>query len=94
MINKVTLRRAAMAGLAALALGAAMVGTTEPASAWWGGGWHHGWGWHGGWGWHPGFYHGAWGYGGWHGGWGYGGWGRVCPPGWHVGYWGHRCWPN
>ena len=81
MINKLTLRRTAMAGLAALALCAAMVGTTEPASAWWGG-WHHGWGWSHGWG----YYHHGW-YGGW-------GWGRACPPGWRLGYWGHRCWPN
>ena len=81
-MTKLTLRRAAVAGIAALALGAATFSATEPAAAWWGG-WHHGgWGWHHGWGWHPGFYHGGW------------GWGRACPPGWHLGYWGHRCWPN
>jgi hypothetical protein len=90
MLNKITVRRAAMAGLAALTLGAAVVGSIEPASAYWvhpgwGGGWggyHHGWGYF-----HRGWYGGGWGYGG-------GGWGGVCPPGTHLGYWGHRCWPN
>jgi hypothetical protein len=82
MFNKTTLRRAAMAGLAALTLGAAVFGSIEPASAHW---YHPGWGWGGGWhhGW--GYYHrGYW--GGWYGG--------VCPPGFHLGYWGQRCWPN
>jgi hypothetical protein len=87
MMNKTTLRRAAMAGLAALTLSAAVFGSIEPASAHWfhgGWGWHHGWG--GGWGWrHAGY--------GWGGGWGWGG-GPVCPPGMHLGYYGHRCWPN
>jgi hypothetical protein len=80
MLNKTTLRRAAMAGLAALTLGVAVFGSIEPASAHWfhgggWGGWHHGWG----------FYHrGYWG----------GGYGGVCPPGYHLAYWGHRCFPN
>jgi hypothetical protein len=84
MLNRQTVRRAAMAAVAAITLGVAIVGTTEPAAAWWHGGWgwHHGWGWGG---WHAGF----WGYGP---GWGYG-W-RACPPGMHLGPYGHHCWPN
>jgi hypothetical protein len=96
MLNKAIIRRVAFAGVAALTMSAALVGTTESASAWWHGGWGwHGGGWHGGgWGWHGGWggYHHAWGYGwGWRPG--YYGWG-VCPPGTHLGYYGHHCWPN
>jgi hypothetical protein len=75
MVGKVTLRRAALAGLAALALGAAVFGTIEPASAWWNGGWHHGWG----------YFHHGWYGGGWYGrvcppGWHLGYWGQRCWP--------------
>ena len=83
MLSKITLKRTAMVGLAALALGAAVFGSIEPASAHW---FHGGWGWHGGWGYH------GWGYfnRGYWGGYG----GGVCPPGYHLGYYGGNCWPN
>lgn len=77
-----TASKAIIASVAALALGASLIATTEPASAQWhggGGGWHGGGGgWHGG-GWHGG----GWG-GGWHGG------GGV----WHNGYWRGGYWNN
>jgi hypothetical protein len=96
MLNRNTARRATMAALAAITLSLAVVGSSEPAAAWWHGGWgwhggwHHGWGWGGGWRahyWGPGY---GFGYG--YGGYGYGG--PVCPPGMHLGPWGHHCWPN
>ena len=54
-----------VAGLASLAMAAAVVLPATPAAAQWRGGWHgggwHGGGWHGGgWGWHGGGWHGAW----------------------------------
>lgn len=53
-------RKLSLAGVAAIALGAAALAPTS-ASAEWHGGWHHGW--HGyGWGWGPRYYHGAYGY--------------------------------
>ncbi len=64
--------KAVVAGVAALALGASLVATTEPAAAagavvWHGGGWHGG-GWHGGGGvWHRGYWRGGTWYGGWWG---------------------------
>ena len=70
--------KAVVASVAALALGASLVATTEPAAAQWhgGGGWHGG-GWHGG-GWHGGGWHGGgrgvWHNGYWRGGRWYGGW--------------------
>jgi hypothetical protein len=88
MLNSKKARRATMAALAAITLSLAVVGSSEPAAAYWyhgGWGWHHGWGWGGGWRahyWGPG-----WGYG-----YGYGG--PFCPPGMHPGPWGHRCWLN
>ena len=97
MVITQTLRRAALAGVAALSLGAAVVGTTEPASAHWhggGGGHWHGGGWHGGWhggGWHGGWHHGY----GWGGGYGYGyGWGGCgAHRAWVPGPWGwHWAW--
>jgi hypothetical protein len=75
-----------VAGLASLAMAAAVVLPTSPASAGgWrmgGGGWHGG-GWGGGW--HGGGWHGGW--GGWHGGWA----GRGV---WHPGYWRGGYWYN
>jgi hypothetical protein len=71
--------KAMVAGVAALALTASLVATTEPAAAQWHGGWHGG-GWGGGW------HGGGWG-GGWHGG-------GVWHPGywrsgvWYNGWWG------
>jgi hypothetical protein len=69
MLRGLSVRRFILGGLAALSLSAGVVASTEPASAWWHGG-YGGYGWHGGWG-HPG-----WGYGyrrwGWGGGYGYG----------------------
>ncbi len=70
-----TVSKAIIASVAAVALGAALVATTEPAAAQWrgGGGWHgggwHGGGWHGGYGrsWHPGYWRGGVWYGGWWG---------------------------
>ena len=72
-----------VAGLASLAMAAAVVLPATPAAAQWRGGWHgggwHGGGWHGGgWGWHG---------GGWHGGWAGG---RT----WHPGYWRGGYWYN
>jgi hypothetical protein len=73
--------KAIAAGVTALSVGAAAIGTAEPASAqYWhggGGGWHGGGAWHGG-GWHGG----GWGPG-WHGG-------GV----WHPGYWRGGSWYN
>jgi hypothetical protein len=65
-----------VAGLASLAMAAAVVLPTTPAQAQWrGGGWHgggwHGGGWRGGWAggrsWHPGYWRGGVWYGGWWG---------------------------
>ena len=65
-----SISKAIVAGLPALAISAAVIAPTTPASAqqWRGGGWHGG-GWHGG-----GWGGGAWRGGGWHRGWGGGGW--------------------
>ncbi|HXW20735.1 MAG TPA: sulfur globule protein precursor [Roseiarcus sp.] len=79
-----TARRAALAAVAAATLGAAVVGSTEPASAYW---YHGGWGWHGGWhhGWGPGWRAHYWGPGY---AWGYGcGAHRVFIPTPFGGYW-------
>jgi hypothetical protein len=83
-----SISKTVVAGLASLAMAAAVVLPTTPAQAQWhgGGGGFHGGGWHGG-----GFHGGGWHGGGWHrGGWGGGGWrgggwagGRT----WHQGYW-------
>ena len=73
-----TVSKAIVAGLAALTLGAATIGATEPAAAagavWRGGygGWHGGYGgWHGGYYggrvWHPGYWRGGVWYNGWYG---------------------------
>jgi hypothetical protein len=66
-----------VAGVAALAMAAAVTLPASPASAAWGNNWHGGGGWHGGgWqggGWRGGGWRGGW--GGWRGGYGYGGWG-------------------
>jgi hypothetical protein len=82
VMNRIS--KTAVAGLASLAMAAAVVLPATPAAAQWRGGWHgggwHGGGWHGGgWGWHG---------GGWHGG----GWagGRT----WHPGYWRGGYWYN
>jgi hypothetical protein len=56
------LRKLSLAAVAAIALGTAALAPTS-ASAWWHGGWHHGWGWHGGWGWGGPRFYGAYGYG-------------------------------
>jgi hypothetical protein len=68
--------KAIVAGLASLAMAAAVVLPATPAAAQWrgggwqGGGWHGG-GWHGGWAggrsWHPGYWRGGVWYGGWWG---------------------------
>ena len=72
-----TVSRTITAAVAALALSASLVATTEPAAAQW----RHGWGpgWHGGWGpgwrggyyggryWHPGYWRGGVWYNGWWG---------------------------
>jgi hypothetical protein len=80
--------KAAIAAVAAVSLVAALVVSTEPASAQFrhggfGGGF--GGGWHGGFGggWHGGFGGGGWRGGGWGGGWRTAGWGG----GWRGGYW-------
>jgi hypothetical protein len=82
VMNRIS--KTVVAGLASLAMAAAVVLPPTPAAAQWRGGWHgggwHGGGWHGGgWGWHG---------GGWHGG----GWagGRT----WHPGYWRGGYWYN
>jgi hypothetical protein len=89
-----------VAGVAALAMAAAIVLPTTPADAafrmgggGFGGGWHGGGGWGGGWrggGWGGGWRGGGWG-GGWRGGWGgwRGGWGGWGCCGWGWGGW----WP-
>jgi hypothetical protein len=90
----VRISKTLVAGISALAMAAAVILPTTPASAggWGGGGFRgggfHGGGWHGG-GWHGGGWHG----GGWHGGgWGGGGWaGRGV---WHGGYWRGGYWNN
>ena len=68
MRNRIS--KAVVAGLAALALGASLLATTEPAAAqqFHGGGWHGG-GWHGGGGryWHRGYWRGGTWYNGWWG---------------------------
>jgi hypothetical protein len=67
-----------LAGVGALAMAAAVILPTTPASAGWNGNWHgggwgggwHGGGWHGGWGggsWHPGYWRGGVWYNGWWG---------------------------
>jgi hypothetical protein len=77
-----TISKAIVAGVAALSLAAAVVATTEPASAQQFHGFHGGGGWHGGGG---GWHGGGWGGRGWHGG----GWGGR---GWHGGGWGGGGW--
>jgi hypothetical protein len=74
-----------VAGLASLAMAAAVVLPSAPASA--GGFRMGGGGWHGGWGggWHGGGWHGGW--GGWRGGWA----GRGL---WHPGFWRGGVWYN
>jgi hypothetical protein len=73
--------KAIVAGVSALAMAAAVVLPTAPASAGgFGGGGFHGGGFHGG-GWHGGGWHG----GGWHGGWAGG-------RSWHPGYWRGGVW--
>src|ERR1700728_4783364 len=89
-----SISRTIVAGVAALAMAAAVILPTTPASAggfrmggggWRGGGW--GGGWHGG-GWGGGGWRGGgWGRAGWRGGWGGG---RV----WHGGYWNNGVWYN
>ena len=65
-----SISKAIVAGLASLAMAAAVVLPATPAAAQWrGAGWHGG-GWHGGWGrgaWHPGYWRGGVWYGGWWG---------------------------
>ncbi|HEY1453499.1 MAG TPA: hypothetical protein VGF57_08560 [Roseiarcus sp.] len=98
-----SISRTIVAGLAALAMSAAVVLPSTPASAGggfrmggggFGGGWHGGGGWGGG-----GFRGGGWGGGGWHGGgWGGGGWrgvgwrGAGWGGGWRGGWAGGRVW--
>lgn len=53
-------RKLSLATVAAIALGTAALAPTS-ASAWWQGGWHHGY--HGGWGWGGPRVYGAYGYG-------------------------------
>jgi hypothetical protein len=73
-----TISKVITAGVAALALSASLVATTEPAAAQWRhgyGGWHGGYGgwhgggygWHGGGVWHPGYWRGGYWYNGWWG---------------------------
>jgi hypothetical protein len=82
-----SISRTLVAGVAALAMAAAVVLPTTPASA---GGFRVGGGGFGGW------HGGGWG-GGWHGGWGGAGWrgggwgGRGV---WHAGYWRNGYWYN
>ena len=68
-----------LAGVAALAMAAAVILPATPATAGWNGNWHGG-GWGGGW------HGGGWGGNGWHGGWGGGSW--------HPGYWRGGVWYN
>jgi hypothetical protein len=88
----VRISKTIVAGISALAMTAAVVLPTTPASA---GGWRMGGGgWHGG-GWGGGWHGGGWHGGGWGGGWHGGGWaGRgVWHPGyWHGGYWNNGWW--
>ena len=92
-----SISKAIVAGLAALAMAAAVILPATPASAGWGGGSFHGGGfggggWHGGGGfggggWHGGGWGGGWRGGGWNGGWG--GWrGAGWNGGWRGGGWG------
>jgi hypothetical protein len=84
-----SISRTMVAGVAALAMAAAVILPTTPASA--GGFRMGGGGWHGG-GWGGGWHGGGWGGGGWRGAGWRGGWagGRV----WHGGYWNNGIWYN
>ena len=86
-----SISRTIVAGVAGLAMAAAVILPTTPASA--GGFRMGGGGWHGG-GWGGGWHGGGWGGGGWRGGWAgrLAGWagGRV----WHGGYWNNGVWYN
>ena len=84
-----SISRTMVAGVAALAMAAAVILPTTPASA--GGFRMGGGGWHGG-GWGGGWHGGGWGCGGWRGAGWRGGWagGRV----WHGGYWNNGVWYN
>ncbi len=93
---RVSMRKTAVAAVAALGMATAVASMPTPAEAQWHGGGFHGGGFHGG-GFGGGFRGGGWGGGGW--GWRRAGWGGGWGPGWGGGWgpgwgggWGGGCW--